>query len=189
MVDRTVPDPQPSSCARPPRRAGAPRARDRSSIHRTDVSAYVAVNVRSVGHARQPDRRRGPVCDGCYESAAVSFPDQLQAGQGQEVVHLVDLVAEGDDRGRVAARGDRGGLLAELLAQAAEDAVDLAGVAVDHSRLDRLLRTLADRVAGLLDVHPRQPRRPGGQGLQRDLDPRRDHAAQVLAGGWRRRRS
>ena len=69
----------------------------------------------------------------------------------------------------------------ELLAQPAEDGVHLAGVPVDHARLDRLGRALPDRVARGLDVHPRQPRRPGGQRLQRDLDPGRDHAAQVLA--------
>ena len=41
---------------------------------------------------------------------------------------------------RVATRGDRRGLLAQLLAQPAHDPVDLAGVAVDHAGLDRLLR-------------------------------------------------
>src|SRR5688572_24316789 len=117
----------------------------------------------------------------CYGLAAVAFPDQLEAGQGEQLVHLVDLVAGGHDRGGVAARRYRRGLLAELLAQAAKDAVDLAGEPVDHARLDRFLRALADRVPRLLHVHPRQPRRPRRQRLQRDLDPGRDHAAEVLA--------
>src|SRR5688572_30728218 len=88
----------------------------------------------------------------------VAFPDQLQPLEREPVVYLVHLLAEGDDRRREAARGDRGGLLAQLLAQTADDRVDLAGEPVHDPRLDGLLRALSDRVARLLDVHARQSR-------------------------------
>ena len=89
----------------------------------------------------------------------------------------------GHDRRGEAASRDRGGLLAELLAQPPDDRVHLAREAEHHAGLDRLLGALADRVARLLDVHSRKARGAGGQRLERDLDPGRDHAAEVLALG------
>src|SRR3954466_13697826 len=68
--------------------------------------------------------------------AAVALPDEPQAGERQQVVGLVDLVAERRYRGRQAAGGD-GRDLAHLLAQAPDDPVDLAGEAVHDPRLDR----------------------------------------------------
>src|SRR5512132_3295866 len=94
-------------------------------------------------------RRGAPMCyrrNECVTAAlriAVAVPDQLQASQGEQVVHLVDLLAERHDRGGVPAGRDRGRLLAELLAQSAEDAVHLAGVAVHDPGLYRLLGALA----------------------------------------------
>src|ERR687898_2953591 len=115
------------------------------------------------------------------ELLPVALPDELQALEREPVVHLVHLLAEGHDPRRETARGDRGGLLAQLLAQPADDRVDLAGEPVHDARLDGLLRALPDRVPRLLYVHARQPRRARRERLQRDLDAGRDHTAEVLA--------
>src|SRR4051812_3356363 len=69
----------------------------------------------------------------------VALPDQAQSGECEEVVDVVYLVAERCDRGGQAASRDRGRLDAELLADPAEDAVDLTGEAVDDSRTQRSL--------------------------------------------------
>src|SRR4051794_22600394 len=69
--------------------------------------------------------------------APVALPDDAQAVQREHVVHLVDLLAEGRDHVRVAAGRDGRGLVAQLLADAGEDAVDAAGEAVDDPGLDR----------------------------------------------------
>src|SRR5688572_26074574 len=62
-----------------------------------------------------------------HGKSAVALPDQLEPLEREPVVHLVHLLAERHDRSGEAARGDRGGLLAELLAHPPYDRVDLAG--------------------------------------------------------------
>src|SRR3954454_9166258 len=57
---------------------------------------------------------------------AVALPDESQTGQRQQVVDVVELVAERGDRRRQATGRDRRGLDAELLADAPDYAVDLA---------------------------------------------------------------
>src|SRR5215208_6331361 len=88
-------------------------ARDQLVVTSLTFAPYYVVRVRVVAHATQ---RASPGVTGGLRGLLVAFPDELQAGQGEQVVHLVDLVAEGHDGGRVAARGDRGGLFAQLLA-------------------------------------------------------------------------
>ena len=61
------------------------------------------------------------------------LPDQAQALQRELVVDDVDGLAEGHDGAGQAARGDGGQPLPELLAQAADDAVDLRSEAVDDA--------------------------------------------------------
>src|SRR3954452_21940116 len=78
-------------------------------------------------------------------SRAVALPDEAQARQGEQVVDLVDAVAEWRYRRCQAAGGDRGGLRAQFLADPADDSVDLTGKAVDDSRAQRRLRAAADR--------------------------------------------
>src|SRR3954453_5258914 len=94
--------------------------------------------------------------------AAVALPDQSQAREREQVVGLVDLVAERGDRAGEAAGRDRRDPVAHLLAQAADDAVDLAGEAVDDAGLDRGHRRAADQLARRLDVDLRQARRALG---------------------------
>ena len=86
------------------------------------------------------------------------------------------------DRRREAARRNEGRGLAERLGEAPIDAVDEAREAVGEAGLDGRLRVLADRSLRGGEIDPRELRRAGGEGLQRDLDPRSDHAAEVLAG-------
>src|SRR4051794_25723673 len=59
------------------------------------------------------------------------LPDEAPPGGRQQVVDVVELVAERGDRRRQAAGRDRGGLEAELLGDAPDYAVDLAREAVD----------------------------------------------------------
>src|SRR4051812_16831909 len=111
----------------------------------------------------------------------VALPDQAQSGECEEVVDVVYLVAEGCDRRRQAASRDRGRLDAKLLADAAEDAVDLTGEAVDDSRSQRSLCVPADRGGRSLDLDLDQLRGPLREGIHRDLHTGRDRSAEVLA--------
>src|SRR3954453_7583551 len=79
--------------------------------------------------------------------ASVALPDQPQAGEREQVVGLVDLIAErGDGAGEAAGR-DGHQVVADLLAQPADDAVDLAREAVHDSGLDRGDGRAADQLA------------------------------------------
>ena len=93
-----------------------------------------------------------------------------------------------DQLGQAAGRDDLR-LDAELAADRCDDAVDLAGEAVDEPRLERGRGRLADHRGRLDEVDLDEPRRAREQRLHRDLDPRREHAADVLALRARRRRS
>ena len=55
------------------------------------------------------------------------------------------------------------------------------GEAVDEPRLERGVGGAPDRRLRRLEVDLEQPRRALGQGVERDLDARREHAAEVLA--------
>ena len=107
--------------------------------------------------------------------------DQPQAGQREQRVDLVDLLAERHDRAREAAGRDRRGLVAELVAQPLEHAVDLGGEAVDHARADRLDGRLADQRARRGEVDLGDRGGAAGERLHRDLDAGGDDAADVLA--------
>jgi hypothetical protein len=113
MIDRICPKPERKQL-RPRHHAVLPLGQPRNGLIPTNLTfaAYMAVNVRFVAHAGQ---RASPGVTRGLRGLLVAFPDELQAGQGEQVVHLVDLVAEGHDGGRVAAGGDRGGLFAQLL--------------------------------------------------------------------------
>ena len=74
-------------------------------------------------------------------------------------------------------------LRAQLLAQAREDAVDHARVAVDGAGADGVDRRLADQRARGAELDLRQRGGALGQRLHRDLDAREDDPAEVLAGG------
>src|SRR5438876_8577357 len=87
--------------------------------------------------------------------APVEIPDQPQAGEGEEVVDLVDRVAERRYGGRKPAGGDCGQLLAHVLSQPADDPIDLAGEAVDDPGPDRGDRRSPDELAGRLNLHRR----------------------------------
>src|SRR3954471_3765834 len=113
--------------------------------------------------------------------SAVALVQQPQPGEGEQVVDLVDGLGEGHDRAGQPAGGDRRRVLPHLGAQPGDDRIDLAGVAVDDARADRVDRRLADELAWRDEVDLGQLGRALGQRLHRDLDARRDDAAQVLA--------
>ena len=113
----------------------------------------------------------------------VALPDDAQPRERQQVVDLVERVAERDHACGEPAGGDRLGRRAELLAQAADDPVDHRRVAEDHPGADRVDGRLADQRARLDEVDLRQRRGAVAQRLERDLDAREDHAAEVLALG------
>src|SRR4051812_8986335 len=82
---------------------------------------------------RTPPSVQGSVITEERLALAVALPHDPQAGKRQQVVDLVDLVAEGRDRARQAAGGDRRCLCVQLLADAPHDSVDLAREAVDDA--------------------------------------------------------
>src|SRR3954451_18948078 len=69
--------------------------------------------------------------------APVALPDQAQPRERQQVVGFVDLVAERGYRAGQPAGRDGHQVVADLLAQPADDAVHLPREAVDDARLDR----------------------------------------------------
>ena len=73
--------------------------------------------------------------------------------------------------------------LPQLVAHALDDAVDLAGEAVDHAGADRVDGRLADDRARLLEVDAHELGGALVQGLHGDLDPGGDDAAEELAVG------
>src|SRR4051794_8954354 len=86
-------------------------------------------------------------------SRPVAFPHEPQPGERQQVVDLVYALAEGRDRRGEAAGRDCGRLGFQLLADAADDAVDLAGEPVDDARPQGRLGTAADRGPRRFDLH------------------------------------
>ncbi len=133
--------------------------------------------------SREPGRTRfGASCSTPRSSVAVPEPDEPQAFERQPGVDLVDRARMrcdqlGQPPGRDHARRRR----AELGADPVDDRVDLAGEAVDEPRLERVRGVLGDH-GGRLDVVDLEE--AGGareQRIHRDLDPRREHAADVLA--------
>src|SRR3954466_2215150 len=117
-------------------------------------------------------------------SSAISLPDEPQTGEGEEIVGLVDLVAERHDRARQPPGRDPRDLVAHLLAQPAHERIDLSGEAVDDARADRRHGRAPDQLARRLDLDRRKPRGPLGERLDRDLDAgREDRAEQLAVGG------
>ena len=127
----------------------------------------------------------GPVirrADGWSDASAVELPDQPQALERQQVVGLVDRGGErGHEMVREAAGRDHRRLDAEFLAQPRDDAVDLAGEAVDDARAHGVSRRLADQRARLAELDLPELGGATSQRLERYLDAGRDDAAQVLA--------
>ena len=69
----------------------------------------------------------------------------------------------------------------QLAADRVDDAVDLAGEAVDEPRLQRARGGLADHLRRLDVVDLHEPGRPLEERLHRDLDPGSEHPADVRA--------
>src|SRR5688572_5464322 len=64
-----------------------------------------------------------------HGSVLIALPDQPQALEREQRVDVVDVLAEGDDRSRQAAGGDGLDVVAQLVAQPRDHAVDLGGEA------------------------------------------------------------
>ena len=87
----------------------------------------------------------------------------------------------GNDVGGKAACCDGGGLLPQLLAQAAQEAVDLPGVAEHDARLDRLERAAPDGRPWPREAHAGQRGGALAERLESRSRFRRDHPAEVFA--------
>ena len=68
-------------------------SRDCRVITKLTFAVYMAVKVNFVAHGAQHGAARRTGLLRALRVCAVSLPDQLQAGECQEVVHFVDLVA------------------------------------------------------------------------------------------------
>src|SRR3954470_23401496 len=110
----------------------------------------------------------------------VAFEDQTEADQRQVGFVLRDGLALGEDeRGESAGRDDDR-VSAELVGDPADDAVDLAGEAEDDPGLECLDRRLADHRTRPDQLDLEQPGRTGGEGIDGDLYPRGERAAEEL---------
>ena len=180
-----------TSAERPDRRGGdvheradvdarAPRRARRADPGGSSGRRRRAPPGRGRGAARAPRRRRrrGRPVSGitAFSSQTRRRPSSVRNGSTRSIVR--ECGATRSARPPVATRGRLG---AELLADPADDPVHLAREAVHEPRLEPADRRLPDhrRRRGVVDLH--EPRGAREQRLHRDLDPRREHAADVLA--------
>src|SRR4051812_29531549 len=112
---------------------------------------------------------------------AVALEDQTEADEGQVRLVLGDGLALAEQERRKTTGRDDDRLSAQLVGDAPHDAVDLAGEPEDDARLERLDGRLADDRPRPDQLDLQQPRGPGGEGVDGDLDPRRERAAEELA--------
>ena len=94
---------------------------------------------------------------------------------------LVDGLGVRCDQLREAARREHARVAAELLAHAPDDAVDLAGEAVDDAALQRVHGVAPDHGRRGDELDAREARGAVEERLHRDRDARGQHAAHVLA--------
>src|SRR4051812_47495363 len=111
----------------------------------------------------------------------VAFEDQTEPDQREVRFVLGDGLALGEDEWGESAGRDDDRVSAELVGDPADDAVDLAGEAEDDPGLQRLDRRLADDRAWPDQLDLEQASRSVGQGVDGDLDPRRERTAEELA--------
>src|SRR4051794_35518955 len=161
----------------------APRKHRNCSIRMTlgRLTTIYVVNRPPVSHGAQD----GGTCvtGGLRALRLVAFPQQAQARQRQQVVDFVDLFAVGDYRARQAACGYRDRLFVQLLADATDYCVHLAGEAEDRSGEQSGLGVLADRLLRLDGVDGEEPRGAGRPPVARSGAARGDPPAEVLAPG------
>ena len=124
-------------------------------------------------------RRRGSRArDHWFSSQTRRSPSSVRYGSTCPIV--LECGATSSARPPVATTGRRA---IELAADRRDDPVYLAGEAVDDAGLETSDRRLADHARRLDVVDLDEPRRTGEQRVHRDLDPRREDAADVLAVG------
>ena len=101
---------------------------DELSAAEPDNRRRLAFLILAASVARTPDVPVPPVCRVAGSSGArVALPDEAQAGERQQVVDLVDrLAGERDDHAGRGRRWRSPGVLAQLVAQPADDPLDLA---------------------------------------------------------------
>ena len=120
------------------------------------------------------DTRRGALA----ALALVHEAEPLEREIGHVLVERLGV--RHDQLGQAAGRDTRA-LAAELGAHARDDAVDLAGEAVDDAALKRVHGVAPDHGRRARRGRPREPRGAAEERLHRDLDAGREHAADVLA--------
>ena len=138
------------------------------------------------GRGRRARRRRAPRArePQPFRSQTRRRPSSVRSGSTVSIVSACGAISSA--RPPVAITGAVSPISA---ADAPDDAVHLAGEAVDEPRLEAGDGRLPDHRRRRREVDLHEPRRPGEERLHRDLDPRREDAADVLPGARRRCRS
>ena len=124
-------------------------------------------------------RRLKPLSPGRFRSQTSRRPWSVSSGSTSEIVCECGAISSARPPVAIAiASGAPSSSRMRL-----DDRVDLACEAVDHARLERRGRRLADHVLGRGERHPGEPGGAREQRVHRDLDAGREHAAHVLARG------
>src|SRR4029079_2107473 len=110
------------------------------------------------------------VIGGILPLLAVPLPDEAQPLQGQERIDAPNCAGMRRNQVGQAACRDGGGLGAELPPDVLDDAVHLAGEAVDDTRLEGGDRRLADHGLRFDEVDLAQARRASEERVHRGLD-------------------
>src|SRR5438034_9452725 len=153
-----------------------PRPEPRGSSNASRPSCRIRQTRSSWTRCRSPSTAAA-------DRSAVPFPDETQPVEGEERVDELDRRRVRGDQVRKTTGGDRARVDRELVANAPDDAVHLAGEPVDESRLEARDGRLADDVLRLDEVDFAQTGCPGEQRVHGDLDPRCQNTAYVL-GLW-----
>lgn len=151
--------------------------RDRGKAGSTEIANELDGRVDRARSERYAAPAR-PRCSGA--GSAVALVDQPQAVQRQVRLVVVEGLADLEHQLGQASGGQDDRLPAELVGDAANEPVHLAGEAVEQPRLQRLRGRLADDRARLDQLDLEQARRTGRERVDADLDPWGECAAEEL---------
>src|ERR1700730_16856413 len=112
--------------------------------------------------------------------AGVELAEKPQAGEGEEVVDLVDLLGEGHDEAAEAAGGDDGEAFPKLVVETPQDRVDGAGLPEDNAAADGVDGVLADDGARRGELDLGQARAALGERVERNFNTGHERPADVL---------
>src|ERR1700736_27332 len=110
----------------------------------------------------------------------IAFVDEAQPGQGQHLVHCVDMLGSTGDQLRKTACGDGPGSGPKFGDHAFEDAVDQTNVAVVKTNLNVIDGPCSNNLRGLFDIDAGKTSRSGEQRIGGDAKTGSDCAAEKL---------